>query len=529
MPTEHADVIVIGAGHNGLIVAAYLLKAGLDVIVVEKNPWIGGGTSCREINGFKLDWASSNHIMIQPNPLILNDELQLKSKYGLRYIIPEAQMANPFPDGKSMTIFRSVDRTCKHIEKLSKRDAKAYRKFAEWGIGCLDFIAAGAYNPPAPFGTMISELEKSEDGVELIRAMMMSLQNVMDEWFEDEHVKTLLMHYASELMLPPWENGTGSTLFIMLPIMHAYGMGCPVGGSGALAEALARCVQDNGGKILTNSPAKKIVVKDGKAEGITLDNGKELRAKKAVVGNLHPKVLFLDLVGEENLDSDFVRKVKRIRQSPFGGINVAWMLHEPPHFKVEDVNEGNNWEISWSLEAMMEHFQDIIFRRIPSKKACPNVVCWSKIDPSRAPPGKHEIYTWNYVPYDLKDGGPEKWYDIKEEVADTVLESIQAHTTNMGPDNIIGRLVTSPVEVERNISNTFQRSDASGVRVTLDQSFIFRPMAGWGNYKTPIEKLYMSGVCTHPGGGVMGAGRAAVQIVLQDLGIKFEDVLKKKF
>ncbi|WP_309492976.1 NAD(P)/FAD-dependent oxidoreductase [Candidatus Hecatella orcuttiae] len=528
MSEGHADIIVIGAGHNGLIVAGYLLKAGFSVLVVEKNPWIGGATSCREVNGFKLDWASTNHIDIQPNPLLVDDELQLKAKYGLKYIIPEVQMAGPYPDGTSMIIYRDVEKTVKQVAKLSKKDAQAYRRFAQWGIQCLETILPGMYNPPPTLGAIVSELEQSPDGQELLRAMMMSFGDIVDEWFEDDRVKALLLHYASELLLPPWENGTGSVLFIMIPIMHVYGMGCPVGGSGALAEALGRCVEAYGGKILTNSPVEKVIVENGEARGVILENGRRLRAEKAVVACLHPKPLFLNMVGEEHLEPGFVRRVKRVKQSAFSGINTTYMLNEAPRFKVEEVNEGANWEISWSLEDMMELFQDVVFRRVPPEKPCPNVVCWSKLDPSRAPPGKHSLYAISYAPYNLRDGGPSQWKEIKEEVADSVLESIREHTTNMGSGNILGRLITTPVDVEEVISsNNLLHGDLTGVRATLEQTFMFRPLISLGNYRTPVGKLYLTGECTHPGAGVAGGGRATAQVILQDFGIKFDDVLRK--
>ena len=165
MAKKH-EVVVIGGGHNGLTVASYLAKAGVDVCVVENLPWVGGGVVSRECAapGFKTDQCSTWHGFIQPNPLILHDELGLKSKFGLEYVTTNEQATTLFSDDSFITLFKSVDDTCESIAKFSEHDAEAYRKFYQWSVKTLDMLTEGMYNPPAPFGTMVSMLDQSREG-----------------------------------------------------------------------------------------------------------------------------------------------------------------------------------------------------------------------------------------------------------------------------------------------------------------------------------------------------------------------------
>lgn len=519
------DVVVAGAGHAGLVVAGYLAKAGVNVCVVELQDYIGGGCITREVTvpGFKHDLASTNHGIIQMNPLILHDELQLQSKYGLKYIIPDEQAAVVFPDDSYLIIYKDIDKTCASIEKFSRRDAEAYRRFYEWASPTLDLVGAGMFSPPPTFGAYVSMMDQSEQGRSLLRALLMSSLDICNEWFESDQLKMSLTRFVSEGMVSPQAKGTGYSLFVFIPHSHRYGHAVPVGGSQALPDSLARCIKAHGGTVRTSSPIKRIKVVAGEARGVVLNTGEEILAKKAVISNLNIKQLFPDMVGIENVPADFVEKVRRLSHSCFQSFKQDFAIKERPNFKAGgDVNKALHVEFGPWFEDFLRTFDDYSYGY--THTSCPMVNCNTMYDPSRAPEGKHTLYVYHYAPYNLKDG-PAKWDEIKQEVADGVLKTVQERTTNMGKENILGRWIQSPLDLERR-DPAMVHGDQGHIGRYIYQLLGNRPIPRW-NYTTPIKKLYMCGPGTHPGAAVCGGGRAAVQAVMADLGINFDKVIKK--
>jgi len=219
---EKHEVVVIGGGHNGLVVAAYLAKAGLDVCVVERLDQVGGGVITRELTlpGFKHDWCSTGHVVIQANPLIHRDELGLKSKYGLKYIFPDPQMAIVFPDDRALIVYRDVNKTCESLRQFSERDAEMYPKFLDFCRRMSRVATVATFSPPVPFGKMVSILDGSEDGREFLRIILSSSLDIAEEWFESEQMKILFSRLAAECMVSPLEKGTGNAAF-MYPMFHS--------------------------------------------------------------------------------------------------------------------------------------------------------------------------------------------------------------------------------------------------------------------------------------------------------------------
>jgi phytoene dehydrogenase-like protein len=520
------EVVIVGSGHNALIVGGYLAKAGLDVCVLEKNPFIGGGVVSPEVTlpGFKHDLCATMHGFIQPNPVIKNDELQLKAKFGLEYIYPENNASIVFPDDSYLAWNKSLDTTCESIAQFSQKDADTYRKFYEWSSKLLDMLTAGMYNPPPPYGAFVSMFDQSEDGRELLRALGMSALDIGNEFFENDCVKVALTRFTSETMMSPKTAGTGIMLFMFIPMVHRYGWAIPKGGSGELSNSLGRCIEAHGGTIMTDSLVKKIKVQGGKAVGVILESGEEVLASKAVVSSAHVHTLFSDLLaGEKAVPDDIRKKVARTQVSDFMPINAHYALNEAPKWKAgEDCGKSIIVEICPWYEDYLKAFDDYFYGYpVTNSSLC---ATQSQFDPTRAPDGKHTLYLYHYEPYNLKDGGPSKWDEIKEEVADGCLETVRDRTTNMGPENILKRYVMSPLDYER-YNPSFVQGDFMHLGAQIYQSFGNRPIPNM-NYKTPIENLYMCGPSTHPGGAVVGGGRAAVQAVMADLGIDFEKVIK---
>lgn len=525
---EKYDVVVIGGGHNGLVVAAYLAKAGLKICVIEGQDKVGGGTITREVTlpGFKHDLASIMQMTLQANPLIHRDELGLLSRYGLKYIFPDPQLAVVFSDGSSLIIYRDIKKTCESIAQFSRRDAEIYPHFCEVSAKLLKTANITYFSPAPPFGRLMSFLDSSEEGREYIRLILSSPLDIAKEWFESEKMQIALARFATEVMIGPLEKGTGVYTFGFLHF-HRWGVAIPEGGSGAFAEALAACIKDWGGEIRLSSWAKAIKVKANEAEGVILENGEEINVTKAIICNVNVKQLFLELLKPEDLPTGFQEKVRRIKHSNFSALNQAISLKEAPKFKAGgDVNQAVFVEITpANREDFLRGFEEYIYG-IPNA-GMPFLGITTLADPTRAPSGKHTLYLYHYEPYQLKDGGPAKWDEIKLQVADSILETVRGHTTNMGPENILGRWIMSPIDIEK-YNPAMVKGDIMHIGAFLSQYFTNRPLPGWGNYRTPIRKLYLCGASTHPGGGVTGGGRATAQVVLEDLGLDFERVISNQ-
>jgi len=528
MGKQH-DVVIVGGGHNGLTVACYLAKAGVDVCIIERLPYTGGGVVSPELAapGFKTDICAVWHLLIQGNPLITNDELGLMSKFGLKYVMidPKPQSVILFPDDSYLRIYKDIDKTCQEIAKFSAHDADVYRKFHDWAMKCFNMMLEGLYNPAAPFGAFASVLDQSDEGRDLLRMMMVSADDICDDWgFEDDRVKAAITRPASEMVISPRTKGTGATMLMVVPFLHKFGGGFPEGGSGALSEAMERCIKHYGGTIMTGRHVDKIVIKNNEARSVLLQDGEEIVANKAVISNLSLKQL-PSLVGIENLPGDVVKRIERIKFSEFRAINQGYAIHEAPIYTAGDeVTESPLVEFNpLPYKKSLMEYDDLAYGKLVYDM--PLVVCQSLLDKSRAPDGKHTLYLYHYAPYDVEDRGHAEWDRIREEVADRVLATLRKQTTNMGDSNIIGRAIESPLDLERrNQANT--KGDLTHFGMFFDQIMGNRPLPGWGA-STPIKRLWMCGPSCHPGLGVHGGGRAQVQPIMESMGIDFEKVVKR--
>jgi len=372
---------------------------------------------------------------------------------------------------------------------------------------------------------MVSFLDASEEGKEYFRLILSSAWDVVGDWFESDKVKIALTRFCAEMMIGPQEKGTAGPMFFVSSL-HSWGFPLPVGGSGALTEALTACLKDHGATMKVSSPAKSVKVESGEAKGVILKSGEEILAKKAVVSNINVKQLFLDMLQPEQLPPNFQDKVRRIRPATFSALHQALALKDAPKYRVSgDVESAFHVEaVPATAEEYLRGFDDYQY-------GVPNTIMpsWSAatvFDPSRAPQGKHTLYLYHFAPYKLKDGGAMKWDDIKQEIADGVLKTAQKYCINLSSENILGRWICSPLDFER-MNPAMREGDVCHIGNFLTQLFASRPISGWGHYRTPIRNLYMCGSSTHPGGGVTGGGRAAVQVIMEDLGIDFKKIVTR--
>lgn len=525
--SETYDIVVAGGGHNGLVAACYLSMAGLKVCVVEKNDKVGGGVMTRELTvpGFKHDVCSVAHTLLQANPLLRNDELKLKSKFGLKYINPDKMTAIFYDDGTTLEFYTDLERTCEAIAKFSVKDSEAYRRFNHQVFQNLDMMVMGMFHTPPSASTQAVMMEQSAVGQDLMRTMNVSAWDLIDEWFENDKVKIALARYASESMMNPFDNGTGFGFYIILPLMHRYGVGIPVGGSGVFADKLRECAESHGAVIKTDSPIRQFKMSGQKVVGVELEAGGEILAKKGVISTLHAKQMFPKMVPGVTLPEGFEARIRTLKHSNFQPFNMHVALHEAPIYKVGPAVDDFFWvERSHSNpEEFARAFRDLEYG-IPRRDFIAYVT-QDTYDKTRAPEGKRVLNMYAFAPYNLKDGGPQKWDEIGKEVAYGFLEDLRKLTTNMGDDNIIGFSWMTPLDIERH-NNAMIGADIVHFGSYNWQIGGNRPAPGYGQYKSPVEGLYMAGASTHPGGGVTAAsGRNVARVVMEELGLDFDKLI----
>lgn len=502
-------------------------KAGLNVCVVEEQPEVGGGTKTKELTvpGFKHDCCSSLHYFLIANPMMKNDELGLLSKYGLEYARTEKLTGEIFEDGSTIKFYLDIDRTCDSIAKISPRDAEAYRKFVAKAGKSLEMFTAGMYRPPASAGTAHAMMDQGPENQELLRAMSLSAWDIAEEWFESDKLKIALSRFAAKAMNNPFDKGTGLSFFIILPFMNRFGGWMPVGGSGALADALQRCLEAHGGTVKINSPVKHFKISGGEVSGVILASGEEILAGKAVVANINIKQIIPGMLPGVELPSNFEPDVKRLQQSRYSGFIQHIALNTKPKFKVG--NDLGDFLFVEFGHMNVKHYRNALHRMDLGylDNEFSNFCMPTTIDPSRAPAGKAIVYNYALVPPVLKDAPVEKWDEMGRETADNMLETARRYCSNLTDDNIIGRSYMTPLDIQRK-NSAMTAGDKYHFGMYNRQIGGNRPLPGWHMYRMPLKKLYISGSGTHPGGGVTGGGRTAVQVIMEDLKIDFEKVIK---
>ena len=516
MATPH-DIVVIGSGHNGLVAAAYLAAAGKRVVVLERNEWFGGGVVTRELTvpGFRHDQHSMAHIFIHANPLLANDELGLKSKYGLRYTFPELPMMSVFEDGTTLGLYRDRERTCAEIAKFSTKDAESYRRLADQAAAWLPMVVATLYSPPMPQGASFAMMDQSREGRELWRMTQMSSHDVLSHYFEHEKVRMHFARVAGENLVSPDEKATGFGTFVFVGFLEAYGIGVPIGGSGKLTDALIACIKDHGGEVLAGVDVERVIVKQGRAQGAHTKDGRDFMAKDAVIGAIHPHLLGRMV---EGVDPLIIRDAEATEISPVACITLHAALNGPLKFKAGDHVRAVMIELVPNhYEQLRRSFDDMRYGGF-STYPLVGLGSLTMFDPSRVPPGKGTMHAWDYVPYARADG--RSWDDTKRDYCEHMLRHMSKFIDNL-PENIIQYHSDSPLDMERT-SPSFLHGDLHGVATTSYQSGAHRPTPDLGQMSVPgIERLYLVGPFQHPGGGVFGAGRAAAMRAFDDLGMPF--------
>jgi phytoene dehydrogenase-like protein len=524
--SDRFDIVVAGAGHNSLITAAYLAKAGYRCVVLEGRPKIGGGVKTAELTlkGFNDDCCSTAHVFIQDNPLIKNNELNLR-EYGLEYIDPDPIFHVPFPDATYLTQWRDLDRTCAEFAKFSRKDAAAYRKMLAELDAVRSILVGGAFSPIGFAKPLNDQLAQVPHGKLWQRRLAMSAWDIIQDTFEDDHCRTFML-YMSHLAAEPPDAPVTGRLAYGAPRQQHSGRPLPKGGSGALTQALGQFIEAHGGVILVNKWVKSLVIENGKCVGAECSDGSSYRASKAVVSTIHIKHL-VDMAPKELWGEDFVFGVETWQAE-----NAMFVTHyatsEPPMYKVDGgtVSPVESGILASPYRALRFGYDDAC-GAVNLQQPPLQVICCSVADATRAPAGMHTLKVLGWQPYQLKEG-PEHWDKIKYDVSDANLKYLRRFAPNLTDDKILARFVESPLDLERMNPHFWHGSAHAGAQ-NAAQSGPMRPMLGWAQHRMPIPGLYQTGATTHPGGSVTGGpGRNAATVMLKDFGTSIEEVVAKK-
>ena len=505
-----ADVVVAGAGHNSLIAACYLAKAGYEVLVLDARATPGGGASTEELTlpGFGFDTCSTGHTLIQPNPLLRDDELGLKARYGLEYLSPDPIAHVVFPDGESFTHWLDLERALEEISRFSQRDADTYRRGLEEFAEIRGAVGAYRFNPighAPPLDVALADRPR------WLRRIASSAWDVIRCSYESPYVQSYLLWQAYQTAQAVDSPGSGLLAYSIVAGRQERSWSLPRGGSGELARALCDFLADHGATVVCGERVTELVVEGGRCTGVVTASGERYLARKAVVSTIHVKQL-VEMAPAEEWGEDFLDGVETY-DAGISSFAQYYATTEPPKLLAPGGTQTavSAGVVGWP-EDVLALGRDVREGRFPEARwlliATPTIV-----DPSRAPEGMHTVKLLSMVPWNDGD-----WDGAAREIADENLAALRRAAPNMTDDVILAELVKSPVDIEHANPHMWRGTIHGGDRSTPNDG-PRRPVPGWAQHRLPIAGLYQTGATTHPGGSVTGGpGRNAATILLADLG-----------
>ncbi|MCP3978932.1 MAG: NAD(P)/FAD-dependent oxidoreductase [bacterium] len=519
------DAVVVGGGHNGLVCAAYLAKAGRRVLVLERRHVLGGAAVSEELHpGFTFSVCSYVVSLFRPH---IVRELDL-ARHGFD-LIPLGCSFLPLPDGRSLARWADPHRTRREIAEFSARDAEVYPEFG-LAMSKLARFSKSVIDHPAPdpssldprqWGRLLGmarDLEGLDPEMRYLnfKLMTMSAVDFLDQWFESEALKApMSVSGIIGTFLGVRSPGTAYVLLhhYMGEIDGAFrAWGFSRGGTGQVSLACAAAARSFGAEIVTSCPVQKVLLSGGRATGVVLENGDEIRAR-AVISAVDPRRTFFGLVGEEHLDPDFAEQIRRFKmRGSSGKVNLA--LDRLPDFTCRP-GDGPHLQgdiaIAPGIDYLERAYDQAKYGDF-SERPYLNVVIPSLVDPGVAPPGKHVLSAFvQYAPYDIKEG-PENWPQRRDAFGDAVVDTLEEYCPGLR-DSILYRQVLTPWDLEQEFGLT--EGNIFHGELSLEQLLFLRPAAGWSRYRTPVRGLWLGASGAHPGGGIMGApGELAAKTLL---------------
>ena len=505
MPNTDYDVIIIGAGHNGLTAAAYLARAGLRVLGLERRHVVGGATQTDEIfPGFLFPRYAYASLLLEGKVV---EDLELE-KHGLRVHNVDPERIHPFPDGRAVRVWNTDPQIAEEIARISPPDGEAYLKWAAFWERAAGIIQPYMLSEPPTLAELMASVQGTDDEAVLESILFGSAYDMLDRFFESEQVKGIFAFSFND-----------APLFFARLETSRFGdprfQGILHGGMGSLPRSIEAAARTHGAKFETNAEVRRVLIENNSAIGVELADGRQIRAG-TVISNLDPKRSFLEMVDESHLPKEFrtgVRSLRNMRAS----MKLHASLSEPP-----DLSHyfGDEWDLGYlgrvrmcpSLDYVKAGRADADAGRLPLH---PSMIMQvpSVYDPSMAPQGKHSMSVWvETAAFELADGS---WDDARDQVADLIVDALSVYAPNI-KDAIIERQVVTPADLVREVGLT--NADILHLDMVPQQFFASRPLRGWNSYRTPIDNYYLCGAGTHPGGYVSGApGHNAAHAVLRDM------------
>ncbi len=524
MTNRGHDVVIVGGGHNGLVAAFYLARAGRKPLVLEKRERVGGGAATEEIApGFRAPILAHSIGPIRPD---VARDMRLES-HGLSLITPDPYLVALSPDGRAIAFARDPAHTATSIAAFSQRDAQRYPEFQASLTRIAQLLERLLDAPPPdidrPSPSDLWSLAQSgrrfralgrRDGFRLLRWMPMAAADFVSEWFETDLLQAAIaargIHGAN---LGPWSAGSAAVLLLAAALDPLPGGGAITarGGPGALAAALAKAAESAGARIRTGAGVTRIVVKNGAATGVVLENGEEIPAA-AVVSNADPRRTFLDLLDPLDLEPGFAARARNYR-TPGTVAKIHLALDGLPSFPAlggDAARLAGRVHVGPGIDYLERAFDASKYGAFAEEPYL-DVTIPSVADPSLAPAGKHVMSIHaQFAPYTLRGTS---WDERRQALADVVLKTLTAYSPDL-ERHVLHRHVLTPVDLEREFGLTGGHIHHG--ELSLDQLYTMRPILGWARYRTPIAGLFLCGAGTHPGGGITGAsGRNAAREILK--------------
>ena len=518
------DVIVIGAGHNGMCLAAYLLRSGLSVVVLERRTEEGGGLCTEEVTEplFLHNLHSNYHSLVGLSPVY--DDLELLDN-GLDYVLPAVQMGSVFSDGSALTIHTDIDKTCASFARFSTRDADTFRRLMDEVSGYMDLLVRTLmFAPPVAIDDITRALvawgvEQRSEFLS-VKLRKMSVADFLDKHFENDRIKAMLAFHAAICAYAPDVRGLAVSFPLLLGKITNWHL-C-VGGSHRLAHALLRVIVRAGGRVFPQMPVEEILVEDGRAVGVRTPAG-IIRASKAVVSSVDVHQTFQKLLPAAQVPARTAAQVAKVVYQESSLFNVHLALDGLPHWHAAsfDADVDRAWIVNLGYESLADFTDELARVRAghpPSGRRL-NIAVNSLYDPTDAPPGKATGLIRAFAPYALADGGAQAW----RRQAAAVGERCVARWAEASPD--LGRLVRktaveTPVDISEKIIN-YRFGDWMVGRIHPDNLLEHRPTDELSGYRTPIPGLYLCGASQHPHGYITFApGYNCAGVIADDLGLR---------
>jgi phytoene dehydrogenase-like protein len=515
--STHADIVVAGAGHNSLITACYLAKAGYRCLVLDARHIPGGGAATEELllPGFGIDTCATGHTMIRVNPVLANDELGLTGRYGLRYAEPDPVEQVAFPDGEQFTMWLDPERTAEEVARFSREDAAAYRRLLS-EYDQVKAIFSRSQFTPVGFGPALEEMLAAHPrGRIWARRRQLSAVEVVRHEFTSRHIQAFLLWMAFQVFQPVDMPGSG-----VLPYQQTFGRqqrswSIPLGGSGRLTAALTGFLEDHGGTVLCGRRVSRLVLDGGRCVGVETTGGERYLAGVAVVSTVHARHL-RDMAPASAWPEEFHYGIDTYDVG-VPGFATYYCATAAPEFAAPG---GPRTAVSAGLagwpEDMIGMAADLRAGRYLGDPAWVLVATPTLADPGRAPAGQHTVKI--LTPQSYQPPGGDGWDAVKEKHAWRQLQRLRRHAPNFTDEVILAHLTKSPADIEQLNPHMIHGAFHGGNRGPAFSGPL-RPAPGWASHRMPIPGLYQTGGSTHPGGSITGApGRNAAIVMLTDLG-----------